>query len=196
MMSVMKRIISVFCLMFIGVMAMAQSITVKGTVKDSKDEPLIGVAVMLEGNTRVGTVTDSDGKYQLTMPAGKNQKIVFSSIGYKELMVEVAGRGVIDVTLEGSINSSGEQFDYTNFENINAVEKATNEYVESLMNEYLYLISKDYNSDIGGFGGKLALKFMTTDEFNKVHWSEIFKDSYFDVEVTTSITSSHLFHKE
>lgn len=96
----MKRIISVFCLMFIGIMAMAQSITIKGTVKDSKDEPLIGVAVMLEGNTKVGTVTDSDGKYLLTLPAGKNQRLVFSSIGFKELTVNIAGRGVIDVTLE------------------------------------------------------------------------------------------------
>ena len=96
----MKRIISVFCLMFIGIMAMAQNITIKGTVKDSKDEPLIGVAVMLEGNTKVGTVTDADGKYQLTLPAGKNQKIVFSSIGFKELKVDVAGRGVIDAVLE------------------------------------------------------------------------------------------------
>ena len=69
MMSVMKRIISVFCLMFIGIMAMAQNITIKGTVKDSKDEPLIGVAVMLEGNTGIGAVTDAEGKYQLTLPA-------------------------------------------------------------------------------------------------------------------------------
>ena len=63
--------------MFIGIMAMAQNITIKGTVKDSKDEPLIGVAVMLEGNTGIGAVTDAEGKYQLTLPAGKNQKIVF-----------------------------------------------------------------------------------------------------------------------
>ena len=64
-MSIMKKIISILCLMFIGIIAMAQGVTVKGTVKDLKGEPLIGVAVMLEDNTKVGTVTDADGKYQL-----------------------------------------------------------------------------------------------------------------------------------
>ena len=80
----MKKIISILCLMVIGIAAMAQSNTIKGTVKDSNGEPLIGVAVMLEGNTKVGTVTDVDGKYQLTLPSGKNHVIVFTSIGYKE----------------------------------------------------------------------------------------------------------------
>ena len=52
----MKRIIGIFCLALIGITAVAQNITVKGTVKDSKDEPLVGVAVMLEGNHERGTV--------------------------------------------------------------------------------------------------------------------------------------------
>ena len=96
----MKRIISLFCLALIGITAVAQNMTVKGTVKDSKDEPLIGVAVMLEGNSRVGTVTDVNGNYQITLPVGKGHKLVFSSIGYKDKIVELAGRAVVDVTLE------------------------------------------------------------------------------------------------
>jgi hypothetical protein len=96
----MKRIIGIFCLALIGITAVAQNITVKGTVKDSKDEPLIGVAVMLEGNSKIGTVTDADGNYQITLPAGKGQKLLFSSIGYKDKTVELAGRAVVDVVLE------------------------------------------------------------------------------------------------
>jgi len=102
----------------------------------------------------------------------------------------------ITAYLEGSINGSGEQFDYTSSENIKLVEKATNEYLESLMNEYLYIISKKYNSDIAEFGGRLASKFSTIDEYNKIHWNEIFKDSFFEVEIKTTITSSQLFNKE
>ena len=96
----MKKIISILCLMVIGIAAMAQSNTIKGTVKDSNGEPLIGVAVMLEGNTKVGTVTDVDGKYQLTLPSGKNHVIVFTSIGYKEFKTEYTGKSVIDATLQ------------------------------------------------------------------------------------------------
>ena len=96
----MKRIIGIFCLALIGITAVAQNITVKGTVKDSKDEPLIGVAVMLESNSKIGTVTDVDGNYQITLPAGKSQKLLFSSIGYKDKTVELAGRAVVDVVLD------------------------------------------------------------------------------------------------
>lgn len=96
----MKRIISVICLVFIGIMAAAQSNTVKGVVKDTKGQPVIGAAVMLEGNPKVGTVTDIDGRYSLTLPAGKDSRLVFTCIGYKDKTEAVGVRGVIDVTLE------------------------------------------------------------------------------------------------
>lgn len=102
----------------------------------------------------------------------------------------------IHISVEGSINSSGEEFDYTAPENIKKIELATNKYLESLLKEYLYSISKNYNSDVTGFGGILSSKFLTAKEFDKVHWNEIFKDSFFKVTVDTKITSSHLFNKE
>lgn len=102
----------------------------------------------------------------------------------------------IDISLEASIDSSGQDFDYTILENIKAVEESANKYLENLLKEYLYAISKDYNSDISSFGGRLATKFLTLEEFEKVHWSEIFKDSFFEVHVETTISSSHLFNKE
>ena len=54
------------------------SITVKGTVKDTKGEALVGAAVMLDG-TSVGVVTDLDGKYTIsfTPKAGKNPVLVY-----------------------------------------------------------------------------------------------------------------------
>lgn len=102
----------------------------------------------------------------------------------------------VNVSVDGSINSSSEEFDYGFPENIKIIEKATSEYLEILIDEYLYSISKDFNSDIAGFGGILSGKFMTLDGLNKVHWNEIFKDSFFEVNVYTTITSSHLFNKD
>ena len=40
----------------------AQNITVTGTVKDAAGNPLIGVAIQVEGET-IGTVTDLDGRF-------------------------------------------------------------------------------------------------------------------------------------
>lgn len=77
------------------------SITVKGTVKDSAGEPLIGAVVMVE-NTTIGTVTDIDGKYSITfaLKNGKTPALTFSSISYVTKTVSVSGRRTIDVVLE------------------------------------------------------------------------------------------------
>ena len=46
--------------------ALAQNITVTGTVSDNTGEPLIGASVMAKGTT-VGTATDIDGNYTLSV---------------------------------------------------------------------------------------------------------------------------------
>ena len=102
----------------------------------------------------------------------------------------------ISVDLNATISSSGKTFDYTKSENLNKVEEKANLYIGNLLKTYLYKISKDYNSDIVGFGGILSSKYLTLDDFNKVNWNEIFKNSVFDVNVNTKINSSYLFNKE
>ena len=102
----------------------------------------------------------------------------------------------IDIELNGNISSSGKTFDYTKLDNIKIVEQTTNNYIQSLLKNYLYKISKDYNSDIIGFGGILSVKYLTADDFEKIHWNEIFKDSVFNLNVNTKINSSYLYNKE
>ena len=77
------------------------SVTVSGTVKDAKGEPIIGAAVMVEG-TSDGTVTDVDGKYTLTFTpkTGKKAELSFSSISYLTQTIPVGGDGTVDVVLE------------------------------------------------------------------------------------------------
>jgi hypothetical protein len=61
-----------------------------GIVRDSRDrEPLIGASVMVKGTT-IGTTTDIDGKYQLTLPQGQ-VVLVFSYLGYKRKEITVNG---------------------------------------------------------------------------------------------------------
>ena len=72
-------IIMIFLLSFCGILN-AQNITIKGNVKSATDgEPLIGVNVSVKGKA-VGTVTDLDGNYQLSVQ--KNETLIFSFIGY------------------------------------------------------------------------------------------------------------------
>ncbi|MBQ5452392.1 MAG: carboxypeptidase-like regulatory domain-containing protein, partial [Bacteroidales bacterium] len=69
--------------LFFGVLsAQAQTKQITGTVTDENGQPLPGVTVMVEGTTS-GTITDLDGKYQITVPNGA--KLVFSFIGYENV---------------------------------------------------------------------------------------------------------------
>lgn len=77
--------------------ALAQNVTVKGTVTDNSSEPVIGAAVMVQ-NSSTGAVADLDGKYSIEAPA--NGVLEFSAIGYKTQLVSINGRNVVDVVLE------------------------------------------------------------------------------------------------
>jgi TonB-linked SusC/RagA family outer membrane protein len=80
-------------------------VTITGTVVDTNGEPLPGVTVSIPGTT-VGTVTDLDGNYSLTVPEGST--LVFSFIGFERQNVEVGDRSVIDMTLAEEVSSLDE----------------------------------------------------------------------------------------
>ena len=69
-----------------------------GVVKSAHNEPLIGVNVVVKGNTSVGAITDLNGKYSLSVPEGK-ATLVFSYIGYVTQEVSVGSRNTVDVVL-------------------------------------------------------------------------------------------------
>ena len=101
-----------------------------------------------------------------------------------------------DIELKANISSAGKNFDYTKQDNIKQVQAVANNFITNILKSYLYKISADYNSDIIGFGGILSEKYLTSDNYEKIHWNEIFKDSVFNVNVNTKIKSSYLFNKE
>ena len=95
----MKKQILFLCAALLGLVAMAQNLTVKGTVISATDnEPLIGASVTLKGVNN-GAVTDFDGNYTLSgVPA--NAVLVFNYVGFKPAEIKVDGRTTIDVALE------------------------------------------------------------------------------------------------
>ncbi len=77
--------------------AFAQTITVRGIVKDANGEALIGVSV-IEVGTSNGTVSDISGKYEIKTTA--SSQLGFSYLGYQKQVISVSGRTKIDVTLK------------------------------------------------------------------------------------------------
>ncbi len=85
-------------IVFSGLPVFAQNTqTVRGTVVDESSEPLIGVSVVLR-NTTNGTVTDFDGNFTLTVPAGR-QTLVISYLGMATQEVAVTGTSPINVIM-------------------------------------------------------------------------------------------------
>ena len=87
--------------------AFAQQKTIKGTVKDSNGEPMIGVSVVPEGMAGLGSVTDLDGNFSIN---GVNPSTVlkFTYIGYKEKKVKVGAQNSVDIVMEEDNNSLDE----------------------------------------------------------------------------------------
>lgn len=82
----------------LGTIAGAYAQSVSGVVTTTYNETVIGASVLVEGTTK-GTVTDVDGKFELTN-VGPNATIVFSYIGMKTQKVAVNGRNIINVVME------------------------------------------------------------------------------------------------
>lgn len=70
---------------------------VKGVVKAAFGR-LQSVSVTVKYDRKSGVTTDSIGSYSINVP--KNGTLVFNSVGYKAVEVQVNGRFTIDVTLE------------------------------------------------------------------------------------------------
>lgn len=71
--------------------------TVKGTVVDAANIPVIGANVFVKGTTH-GTITDIDGNFTLTNVA-ENSTLVISYIGFLEKNVEVGNKTSFDIVL-------------------------------------------------------------------------------------------------
>lgn len=90
-----KALLTLLVGLFLSIGAFAQQIAVKGHVKDTTGEPVIGANVLVKGTTN-GTITDFDGNFMLNVP--KDAILTVSFVGYKT--AEVKAAPTVMVTLE------------------------------------------------------------------------------------------------
>jgi len=90
-----KALLTLLVELFLSIGAFAQQIAVKGHVKDTTGEPVIGANVLVKGTTN-GTITDFDGNFMLNVP--KDAILSVSFVGYKS--AEVKAASTVMVTLE------------------------------------------------------------------------------------------------
>lgn len=101
-----KTVALIFILCMIVQLTMAQKRSVSGVVRDkATNESLPGVSV-LEKGTKNGTVTNVDGRYELSVSEGAT--LIISYIGMNTQEVKVGSSSTINVTLESSVEDIDE----------------------------------------------------------------------------------------
>lgn len=95
----MKKLVqSLLILIFIAGTAMAQDRTITGVITDKEDgKPLPGVTIRVKG-TKIGTQTNSDGKYAISAPKNATE-LEFSYLGYLTQVKPISSGNVVDATL-------------------------------------------------------------------------------------------------
>lgn len=82
-----------------------ENVTVSGVISDENGSPLPGATVLVKG-TALGTITDLDGKYSLTV--SDSSTLVISFVGYLTAEEKVAGRSFISFDLVPDLQSLDE----------------------------------------------------------------------------------------
>lgn len=77
-------------------------LTIIGEVIDENGDAIPGATISVPG-TSIGTVTDIDGKYAITVPEGST--LVFSFIGFETKSIKVVDQSVINITMREDMSS-------------------------------------------------------------------------------------------
>jgi len=85
------------CLLFSLNVSAQSSKSISGTVVDAAGEPVIGATVSVKG-TGIGTATDIEGNFQLTV--ADHAVLVVSSVGYTSQEMNVAGKTTFHIVLK------------------------------------------------------------------------------------------------
>ena len=82
----MRKLFTLVMLCVLSLSALANK-QISGVVVDEANEPVIGASIQVLGTT-MGTITDVDGAFELSVPDDATQ-VKVSAIGYKEQLLEI-----------------------------------------------------------------------------------------------------------
>lgn len=85
----------------------AQNKNVSGTVLDNSGQPVIGASVVVVGQSKLGTVTDIDGKFSIAVPA-TSKKIEVSYIGMVSQVIEAKAGAPMKIIMKDNLKDLDE----------------------------------------------------------------------------------------
>ncbi|MBL7857199.1 MAG: TonB-dependent receptor [Cyclobacteriaceae bacterium] len=103
----MKRSLLVLVAWMICLSSFAQERVISGKITSTEDgSPVPGVNVLVKGTT-IGTASDGNGSYSISLPEG-GTTLIFSFIGFKTTEVTVGSRSIVDVAIESDATQLSE----------------------------------------------------------------------------------------
>lgn len=103
-----RFIIIVLALTILNVLNVhAQNKNVSGTVLDNSGQPVIGASVVVVGQSKLGTVTDIDGKFSIAVPA-TSKKIEVSYIGMVSQVIEAKAGTPMKIIMKDNLKDLDE----------------------------------------------------------------------------------------
>lgn len=97
---IINRLLLSLVLLLIGTFEVyAQDITVRGNVKDNSGESIIGASVKVVDNGALGTITDLNGNFELSVPEA-SKKLEISYLGMRTQIVNITIGQLMDIELQ------------------------------------------------------------------------------------------------
>ncbi|MDG1277423.1 MAG: TonB-dependent receptor [Algoriphagus sp.] len=104
----MRKVLLLGLMLMLGsAVAFAQNRVITGTVISTEDNLGVPGATVLVKGTTIGTATDLDGKYSISVPSGSNV-LVFTFVGLRPQEVTIGNRTTIDVSMEPDVQALSE----------------------------------------------------------------------------------------
>lgn len=104
----MRKVLLLGLMLFLAsAVAFAQNRVITGTVTSVEDNMGVPGATVLVKGTTIGTATDLDGKYSISVPAGSNV-LVFTFVGLTTQEVSIGNQTTINVALQPDVQALSE----------------------------------------------------------------------------------------
>lgn len=163
-----------------------------------KDDKLVGELNALETISFL-TINNDVDRFLISVPDPINKEkyldIYFTPFNSTKIEVDTSTSSPyikIKTKLSGRIYSMSENSNYLDTETLNKISESCNHYLESAFSNLLYKTSKEFKSDIHGFGKYALSNFTTTQDVDNYNWLNNYQNAFFDVQVETSVKSGML----
>jgi uncharacterized membrane protein len=79
--------------------AVQAQVMIKGVVTDTKNEPLVGVSIIIKGTT-TGTVTNQNGEFSLNIPDNARKEIEVRYIGFETQTIAIGKSTQLNIVIK------------------------------------------------------------------------------------------------